>query len=144
MENCEHKIRGPMAEKQAVTAFKNIMWHDSCVILWAHPEISGSIPTLGLGFLFSSQTAPMWLFYLFANFNDSRSKLSHFERSFRIQICVEGFGKSSAKFLSGAFLGHLNMCETELGEKHIGDLHTGKKHTEFCPFGYLHMRILAH
>ena len=31
----------------------------------------------------------------------------------------------------------------ELGEKHIGDLHTGKKHTEFCPFGYLHMMILA-
>ena len=32
----------------------------------------------------------------------------------------------------------------ELGEKHIGDLHTRKKHTEFCPFGYMHMRILAH
>ena len=32
----------------------------------------------------------------------------------------------------------------ELGEKHIGDLHTGKKHTEFFPFGYKHMRILAH
>ena len=33
---------------------------------------------------------------------------------------------------------------SELGEKHIGDLHTGKKNTEFCPFGYMHMRILAH
>ena len=64
----------------------NMILHDFYVILWAHPEISGSIPTLVLGFLFSSQTAPRWLFYLFANFNDSRSKLSHFERSFQIQI----------------------------------------------------------
>ena len=36
----------------------------------------------------------------------------------------------------------VDLSNMELGEKHIGDLHTGKKHTEFCPFGYLHMRIL--
>ena len=56
---------------------KKIMWHDSYVILWAHPEIPGSILTLGLSFLFSSQTAPMWLICLFANFNDTiQSKLN--------------------------------------------------------------------
>ena len=50
---------------------KKIFWHDSYVILWAHPEVPGSIPTVDLSFLFSSQTAPMWLIYLFANFNDT-------------------------------------------------------------------------
>ena len=49
----------------------NMIWHDFYVIVWAHPEIPNSIPTLGLNFLFSSQTALMWLFYLFANFNDT-------------------------------------------------------------------------
>ena len=54
-----------------------MIWHDFYVILWAHPEIRGSIPTLGLSFLFSSQTVPMWLIYLFANFNDTiQSKLN--------------------------------------------------------------------
>ena len=38
-----------------------MIWHDFYVILGAHPEIPGSIHTLGLSFLFSSQTAPMWL-----------------------------------------------------------------------------------
>ena len=54
-----------------------MIWHDFYVILCSHPEIPGSIPTLGLSLLFSSQTVPMWLNYLFANFNDTiRSKLN--------------------------------------------------------------------
>ena len=54
-----------------------MIWHDFHVILWAHPEIPGPIHTLGLSFLFSSQTAPMWLICLFANFNDTiQSKLN--------------------------------------------------------------------
>ena len=53
-----------------------MIWHDFYVILWAHPEVPGSIPTLDISFLFSSQTAPMWLIFLFANFNDTiQSKL---------------------------------------------------------------------
>ena len=36
---------------------------------WARQMVPGSIPTLCLRFLFSSQTAPMWLSYLFVNFN---------------------------------------------------------------------------
>ena len=56
---------------------KKILWHDSYVILWAHPEVPGSIPTMDFSFLFSSETAPMWLIYLFANFNDTiQSKLN--------------------------------------------------------------------
>ena len=42
---------------------KKIIWHDSYVILCAHPEVPGSIPTLDLSFLFSSQTAPLLLIY---------------------------------------------------------------------------------
>ena len=39
--------------------------------------VTGSIPTLCLSFLFSSQTAPIWLSYLFVNFNDTiQSKLN--------------------------------------------------------------------
>ena len=37
---------------------------------WARQMVPGSIPTLDLSFLFSSQTAPMWHIYLFANLND--------------------------------------------------------------------------
>ena len=54
-----------------------MIWHDFYIMIWAHPEIPGSIPTLGLSFLFSCQTAPMWLICLFANFNDTiQSKLN--------------------------------------------------------------------
>ena len=38
---------------------------------WARQMVPGSIPTLCLSFLFSSQTAPMWLIYLFVNFIDT-------------------------------------------------------------------------
>ena len=63
-------------EKPRSNSWK-IICHDSYVILWAHPEVPGSIPTLDLGFLFSSQTAPMWLSYLFVNFIDTiQSKLN--------------------------------------------------------------------
>ena len=48
---------------------KKIIWHDSYVILWAHPEVPGSIPPLGLSILFSPQTAPKWVTYLFVNFD---------------------------------------------------------------------------
>ena len=48
---------------------KKMISHDFYVILWAHPEIPGSIPTVDLSFLFSSQ--PMWLIYFFANFIDT-------------------------------------------------------------------------
>ena len=42
------------------------------------------------------------------------------------------------------FSNHFTMIQKwELGEKHIGDVHTGKKHTEFCSFGYMHIRIVA-
>ena len=51
--------------------FKKMLWHASYVILWAHPEVPGSIPTLDLSFLFCSQTAPLLLIYLFAKFNDT-------------------------------------------------------------------------
>ena len=37
-------------------------------------QLVTSIPTLNLSVLFSSQTAPMWLIYLFANFNDTRGR----------------------------------------------------------------------
>ena len=56
---------------------KKIIWHDYYIILWAHPEVPGSIPTLDLSFIFSSQTAPLLLSYLFVNFNDTiQSKLN--------------------------------------------------------------------
>ena len=60
---------------------KSLFPHNACapfyIIVWAHPEIPGSIPTLGLSFLFSSQTAPMWLFYLLANvYGTIQSKLN--------------------------------------------------------------------
>ena len=43
----------------------------------ASQMVLGSIPTLELSFLFSSQTAAMWLVYLFVNFNDTiQSKLN--------------------------------------------------------------------
>ena len=64
-------------QREAGPNSKISIWHHSYVILWAHPEVPGSIPTLDLSFLFSSQTALMWLFYLFANFNDTmQSKLN--------------------------------------------------------------------
>ena len=59
--------------------------------------LPGSIPTLDLSFLFSSQTAPMWLSYLFVNFDDTfQSKLNPSKKNgiSKKQKTLETYGTS--------------------------------------------------
>ena len=83
---------------------KKIVWHDSYVILWAHPEVPGSIPTLNLSFFSLPKLHHCCLF------------------TFLSTLMIEGLG---------TFLNCLKISRAEKGHR---SYQSGKSASTWCNF----------